>query len=943
MTLIKNVHLYDNNILIIDNNNELWIMGDNTSKKTGFYKRNKAIYNPININIKLEDNDSIAKFHVSHEITSILTLNGKLYVTKHKVSKKKKSKSESRTLDYPNGITYPNDPDTTDDIFNTDDSDEGSTVDSDEDDREIIYSDDDTEEEEEEEEEESESDSENLSENKKDFCKLSFKEKKTVDVQIENATADNTVDSTVANNQIEYTETYNFYDELVDRINNGDFKKYKEGFVLVSDNVEMVVHSFMYIYFKIKNDVYIYSESLASHELLFQNNFALNLEIIEKEYVFYYKIIFPFEPEKVIFYPNFIHIQSKNYHHVLTVSRTACVHDANLRWIYFKTDLDIVQGDIHCDPFENTVYIVKKDLIYKYSNRFQKLLKFENNFTKVIINKNNYDNVSEFFILKEDGLYTDNYVLTKKKKSHYLYNYAIYNDFDLKISLISCEKEKRYILTKDILFFNIFGLKHYYLVEEGLFYFDESETLCCLTKRSLTKSVSNVSKIEKISNKKFSFNIYMFEDIPGPITNIIFSDYVILIQTATSYYYLTIQLIFDREIMEIDDCYSIDNFWVKCLTEIKPDLFTKNTLVKPSQVLYLAPEKKNKISLSVQATASKFKKLLNIIESIRCVSDFSISFVEGKNVLSYGGGVTREFMDTAVKEFSDTYLIKGNYLVDYDLEKMAAFTNDELYCLGILFHTVICQSKCNLPIRLPLSFHSCILKKDFSLQELEYFAEIENPEIFNLVLSYKEKPDLIIDFGYDSYTDCLETLCKLKNSHSDTLVKEVSNNLTKETLQKNEVENINNINKCLRKGFNDYFIVNKLKKMNIPTFDYYLSGKFNLDRGLLIKNLSVTKEDSKNVSKFLDFAVQFINQLSEKDLKVLLKNWTGYSVVLKSPYYIHILNKNKNKNKKKSVSLTGCKFSTCMCEITIMEELFRSKNIDTLGKLLISPCETMVQ
>ena len=89
------------NILIIDNNNELWIMGNNNYRKTGMGTKNKHIYMPIKINISLGKNESVENFYCYDKIAVIYTTLGNLYVSNFD-----DSTTYNKTYDYDNERNY---------------------------------------------------------------------------------------------------------------------------------------------------------------------------------------------------------------------------------------------------------------------------------------------------------------------------------------------------------------------------------------------------------------------------------------------------------------------------------------------------------------------------------------------------------------------------------------------------------------------------------------------------------------------------------------------------------------------------------------------------------------------------------------------------------------------------------------------------------------------
>ncbi len=72
--------------------------------------------------------------------------------------------------------------------------------------------------------------------------------------------------------------------------------------------------------------------------------------------------------------------------------------------------------------------------------------------------------------------------------------------------------------------------------------------------------------------------------------------------------------------------------------------------------------------------------------------------------------------------------------------------------------------------------------------------------------------------------------------------------------------------KCVEKmvaGFMDYSKILFVDKMNFPTLDYYLSGKYEIDRTRFFSNIKC-----KNNQKFKDKLVDALKKFPEEKLKI---------------------------------------------------------------------------
>ncbi|AEJ34583.1 hypothetical protein MIMI_R349b [Acanthamoeba polyphaga mimivirus] len=303
-----------------------------------------------------------------------------------------------------------------------------------------------------------------------------------------------------------------------------------------------------------------------------------------------------------------------------------------------------------------------------------------------------------------------------------------------------------------------------------------------------------------------------------------------------------------------------------------------------------------------------------LTQSLSYSAEYSIRIVDDKNI-GFGDGPKIEFCESAIMQFYYKYLIAHNFHTEFNLQEFAKLKPTEIKYLGSMFHMVICQNNSSLPIRLPLAFAVEIYGKEPTIDELEYFACNEDETGFKHIYPAKYNPELVKEFGYESYEHCLKTLCKY-NYEDDT----DKNILTKKYCEQ------------LAAGFKRYGNIKNIKQMNLPTLDYYISGPYKINRTILINNLVLSGGKDKN-NNYLEMFKEFINSLSENELKILLKNWTASTCVRPdNKYRIIIISKSKN-------AKAGIRFGTCNLEIHIDEKMLDEHNIDTVKEVLITPAQ----
>lgn len=954
MQFIKNVFIYDINILVLDVDNKLWIFGDNSHKKTGFHIKESALYSPIDTGIILNDKEEVKKFYSCKYYIAIYTSLGRLFISKYIYkSKKNVSITNNNVNNQSNPINQIN---MNDDTNQTDYTDSTNSDNSDTENDEIYNNND------------------SLSANDSDSDEsMEFAENNTlshssnsnnlVNSINSNSINSNSINSNLINSNVQsfyyvdsneihhYIETnsdvislgtlvglslqdgvntinhtinnYNTDSESVYNENNSDIfdnsqyfntiQKYINlpnrnsegtGMYLFEDGIDDVLFIYDTIFFMKKGELFVSQRNLTPNNMIINKKLGLS-SILHKNTngTIYYKLIFPFDVDKISFGYNFVHLTAGRYHHILTYDEDT----KNLIYVYFKTDIKITTNDIYFNLIDTTIYLRDKstNTIYKYCHMIQDIKEFSDGRFKNIITSPSGDIESILICVKPDGLYLDEGVLQKTIEYHELMDYIIdintYNDSSLII--VDCDSPVRIVSHNKNLFFNVHDIIYYKIVDTGIIYYDNTNTLYYCTNQILSESDYNTMEVDKISTLYEFYYIYIFKNIPDVITNISFSNHLILIESDSRYYYHTI----DTELFRVDKFTEI----------IIMDDPINEKLVSKHYVIRNEKSYKVTIPLFIGVNSNRLEKLLNITEMLRGNVNFNMNLMDGKKTISYGNGVKREFMDTAICEFAEKYLVKHSICVDYNIEEIKKLTKDQLYCIGTMLHSVICHNLNHLPIRLPLTLICAIAKKEPSIAELEYFIKMQDIDTLRTIQKYKFDSEKLQELGYESYEECLKFICKYYHYG-------------------NEINNeIRFINQTIASGFRNYNEVKNLSIMSIPTVDYFLSGDYLLDRDLLLKNLHVHNKTADNTDYYVIIS-EYLKSLSEENLTNLLKNWTGSSTIKKEKYEIYIeANDDTIKN--------DIYFGTCNCSIFINERIL--SNPETrhfVLNLLCVPINTMV-
>ena len=315
----------------------------------------------------------------------------------------------------------------------------------------------------------------------------------------------------------------------------------------------------------------------------------------------------------------------------------------------------------------------------------------------------------------------------------------------------------------------------------------------------------------------------------------------------------------------------------------------------------------------VDIDSSKFDKLFNIVEMLPNNIDFGITLIKLGKDISFGDGTKREFMELAINEFAEKYLIKHNVCTEFNTSALEILSDHQLIIIGSMLHAIICHNLNNLPIRLPIIFISSLLSNLApNTSELEYFAKMEDPEAFYTIYKIRYDPEIIASTGYESYNKCLKILSKYchEDDTTDILAKKISDKIAI--------------------GFKTYGDIENIEMMNYPTLDYFLSGPYVIDRQLIIKKLIVSSDDNKSNS-YKNQILNIIKTLPEDKLAILIKNWSGTVVVKKTyDYIVRIVNKAER---------FDYFFGTCNIELVIKKKMMKNP---LLVELLTTPINSIV-
>uniref|UniRef100_A0A6C0C6H6 HECT domain-containing protein n=1 Tax=viral metagenome TaxID=1070528 RepID=A0A6C0C6H6_9ZZZZ len=678
-------------------------------------------------------------------------------------------------------------------------------------------------------------------------------------------------------------------------------QKTNEGFSLLAEDVEKVIMTGDTTLFLWKGKICLFDKSLKVKNGIVNKKCGLSM-ILNKQFERpFYELIFPIDLERIQFNKKFIHCFAAGYHHVLFAGNTYS-DTANILWLYFKSTFTIESQNIYVCVHDSTIYVKKNKNVFKYDHKTHTLVKILADKNKIFMLNSNDGENTEICTLDNNCLWGMVYGKYIRICPH---NKLLYDFVDIDIHfqnelvLINSSTEPmRYCVHDKSIYFNICGLQYYKLRDYGVVFYDAG-TIYYLSDSELPENRHNTMEIDKIHVGDGTYYLYKFKDAPDMIQDIIFTNDLILLKANEKYYY-----------HKIDDG---TDFVVNNFTEIviRSDISFKDTVQKH----FVIREKKNfesSVELSVHTDSNKFKKMLNIMELLRVDVDFSINYVDKNQTISFGNGPKREFMETAINHFADKYLHNYGTHSTFNLESIKKFSENDLICIGFMLHAVICHSMNNLPFRLPLILLFAIKKRIIYREELEFFAKLIAQDIYGTIMQYRDDPEKFNEIGtdFDNYDEMLNSLCGIPTDAT-------------------ELAKSHEISKYIANGFTSYSEIKNLESMNYPTLEYYISGDYVIDRKTLINNLKIK-------DKYKKIVTDIIENLSEEKLAILLKNWSGTSIVKKKNEYTVIISKKTNGD-------PDILFMTCSLGMRISTQLMTSPDMQNiLVELLTTPINTMI-
>ena len=236
---------------------------------------------------------------------------------------------------------------------------------------------------------------------------------------------------------------------------------------------------------------------------------------------------------------------------------------------------------------------------------------------------------------------------------------------------------------------------------------------------------------------------------------------------------------------------------------------------------------------------------------------FHIAYWDKGSQVSSGDGPTRQFNNLVIKELSEFIEFDEKFYPMKMTNKFNRLCEDKLYFFGKTIGYLTGIANTNLSFRLPFwllaqlrvntrleeavskkrKSHNAVEIPNITDVELMYFSRLQNAVVSNNIEKYQNMPNKFAELG----TGHLSWRCALL----DLLGWE-------NRLPENKLSHVRN-------GFNSVK-QECVSQMNLPTFDYYISGDLQFDRESFIDHIRI----------------QFDDVIDDEDVKIIRRKWEKY-------------------------------------------------------------------
>lgn len=580
---------------------------------------------------------------------------------------------------------------------------------------------------------------------------------------------------------------------------------------------------------------------------------SIMTKIVGKPFGYYYMLLIPlFGIDNYVCGYNFIYMKNKFQQYILSLSTLR--QRITIKLLHFDLNPKIEVDNIILYKKFNKLIFITANILYEYSLINHTIAQLHTGADRIChdttTNHIYFNSISDN--VQYINIYNDAHTIKNKQLST---NISIVKFFALQhnIGLIINNTDFDAIGTiDDIIYLNIAKVKYYGISHKNIVYRDTTNVLYLVTTSmiGMGSSIKNISATNWGDSGFTYYRIYPltnFEEDTANIITIKSMDREIIIQTHAKLYIFHSDSNILSEVIVYDENTYVD----RLLAEFeRPDRNIRSTSID-----------------MIVDTRGLFNKLLTVYGTLTLTDTIiSVAFIDRiKHVTTaFGKGATKEFINEAMMDFSRQYLIvHPNRSVEYNTDSMKLLTDIDLVTIGNLINYIL-LNHCVLPIRLPLTLLSSILKKIPTDNELEYFLRIYDQDVLTEMAVYKYDYQAMMDVYCESYSDALRTMCKFRSN-----------------------ESIKRFDHFISLGFENNYKFKNLATMNIPTLDFMLSGDFVIDKKKFANGIEFIYHNRYNFDR-VAFKTA-IQDLTDNQFKILVKNWSAsYVVNPKANYQVDI-------------------------------------------------------
>lgn len=620
-------------------------------------------------------------------------------------------------------------------------------------------------------------------------------------------------------------------------------------------NVEWVIFGSNTNLYKIRDEyvieVFNYTSGSAPYSII--NHARLPVKRYQRQNNCYV-LCLPFKSTGVMT-RHLLYFKQGNTHHVViphaNSSHPVC-------WFYFESELEIDPENIHWLSYDYSILVVHNGIIYQYRYETQNLEEF------MSCNVNHY--IARQMYGSELFAYDNNWISSglqlaavtrecdlSRYKIEAVYNlrrlsdtYVVLYSNDIGLSTVSISNVAG---ISTIFFVCVKNLQYSAMIDYNAFIFIEDGYLHIINQKTVCNKVA-LPVAETLA------------------TSIELSATVILRTSDTVYYAHLYENFIFRAVSLIGLTFP---------TDIKAPL----NLINKEQILSLQSSSSScgdELNLSIHEPVLDI--FLNFVSKIEVNSTPTLRCTSSTGT-AVSSGARRMALTAVLKEFAAKYLINHNFLTSFNIQKLKQCSDSTLK--NIAKTLVFCYNNIRcLPIRFPLSFLSAVQCRLPTTAALEHFANIEDPQAFRNLLQIKDNEKELRNAGAANYHQALCFICKFDESAD---AKAIICKLAKAFLANVHPE-------CQI-------------QMNLPTFDWCLSGEYKIDPEDFIKYVSI----DTNLKNYRDDILNYIRNLDPEKMKRLLLNWSGTTVFYRHGSYRFTTN---TKGSSSPVYFATCSRTICV-------------------------------